>query len=185
MVGAATSGPNGLYMMQLDPQTGAPIGPAIHAPNSENSGAGNSPVAMACAQACRLLYVNTGTQAADEIYSWAPGEANPTPVVSGLFAGHQHGVDVVAGAYTASGRLWIAWADDSSGIAYASLGGATGGGGTLIELPQPPKLAKAGFDQPARTVATTVGDRLALVTLWNDGANSGSTSLWATVVNPR
>ena len=37
------SGPNGLYMMQLDPQTGAPLGPAIHAPNSENSGAGIQP----------------------------------------------------------------------------------------------------------------------------------------------
>jgi hypothetical protein len=177
---------SGQYMMPLDPQTGVPLGPAIHAPNSADAGPVSNPISMACGSACRLLYVQSGTSSgAEEILSWAPGENHATAVVSGLFAGRQHPIAVVAGAYTPSGRLWITWADDSSGIPYAELGGPTGSGGRLIQLPQPRKLAKHGFDQPAVTVARTVGDRLALVTLWNDGQESNSTSVWATVVNPK
>jgi hypothetical protein len=57
-------------------------------------------------------------------------------------------------------------------------------GGTVIELPKPPALVRNGFDAPAHTDATTIGDRLVLVTLWNDGLNSGSSSARGTVVNP-
>ncbi len=179
-----SAGVSGLYMMQLDPQTGAALGPAMEAPNSAGDGSGGLTVSIVCGQGCRLLYVNPAGPEGEQILSWAPGESDATPVVAGLIEGHQQALGRVAGAYTQDGRLWITWDDDSPGTPYAKLGNETGGGGTVIQLPKPPALVRNGFDAPAVTDAITVGNRLVLVTLWNDGLTSNSTSVWGTVVNP-
>jgi hypothetical protein len=174
-------------MMQLDPQTGLPLGQPVHAPDSDQGSPFGIRISMPCAQECRLVYAATGTgigQGEYEVVSWAPGEGAPTPVQSGLIAGQQQVTGNAVGAYTSDGRLWVAFAGSEKLLEYAKLGDAKGAGGNLVSLPKVRALVRGGFDEPAGTAATTVGDRLVLATLWNDGMSSNSLSLWGTVVNP-
>jgi hypothetical protein len=172
-----TPGAAGMYIMQLDPQTGAAAGPEMRAPNSDQGTQQGLRPAMACAQVCRLLYA-TNLSTPNLILSWAPGEAAPTTALSGLIAGKQQLISAVAAAYTADGRLWISWADDSGKHRYAKLGDALGVGGNVIQLQD-----VSGFDQPGETVATTVGSLLVLATHWASGVSSMA-GVWATVVGP-
>ena len=167
---------SGLYMMQLDPQTGLSIGPAMHVPESDAGPDIARSISLACAQTCRVLYANTGV-VPEQILSWAPGEAAPTTVLSGLIENREQALDLVSAAYTPDGRLWVAWTNESPPTEYAKLGDARGAGGTLVQLPAP-----AGFSDPQNTVAVTAADRLALVSAWTDGR--GANAVWGTVVNP-
>jgi von Willebrand factor type D domain len=169
-------GVDGYYMMQLDPASGAAIGPPMHVPDSINSP--SYPVLpLACAQQCRIVYIDAHTQPAS-IVSWAPGEGAPTTVFSGKLAGTFQQIRTPVAAYTSDGRLWVAWGNDVYQREWAKLGDARGAGGTAVELTQPP-----GFDTPASTIATTLGSRLVLATNWYLYSSTAS-AVWATVVNP-
>lgn len=186
--GVNTASGGGLYMMQLDPQTGLPVGPPVLAPDSSPSGAFALQISMPCAQQCRLVYAATGltTEADYNIVSWAPGERAPVIDQSGLIGNAQNALGDVVGAYAADGRLWVAFnASEEPGAEFAKLGDANGFGGTLVQLPKVKPLVRNGFDAPGPSVAVTVGDQLVLATLWNDGLESNSTSVWGTVVNPQ
>ena len=169
---------DGLYMMQLDPQTGAAIGAPVPAPDS-NAGvdAIYGPVEMACGQTCRLLYVNSGV-VPEQILSWAPGESAPATVLSRLLVGGDEALSDVVGAFTADGRLWVSFTDSNGERAWAKLGNARGAGGTPQELPKP-----IGVTEPGLATATVRGDQLVLAADWTNGATA-ATSAWATVVNP-
>ena len=63
-----------MYVQQLDPATGAPIGTPALAPNSESSNNNSFGAALACAATCRLVYGNSPAAGpADTIVSWWPG----------------------------------------------------------------------------------------------------------------
>jgi hypothetical protein len=82
-------------------------------------------------------------------------------------------------AYTAGGRLWVAWRDNLSYLKmYAKLGSTTGAGGSVVTLQVPAKNAV-----PQYSSSLTVGDSLVVVANWVPG-NLAATSVWATVVNP-
>jgi hypothetical protein len=180
--GVSSQSSIGLYMMQLDPQTGVPLSQPVHAPGSDQGTTFGIRIAMPCAQTCRLVYASSSGQ--DEIVSWAPGEGAPTPVQSGLIAGHPNALGDVVGAYTADGRLWVAFSGSEAQTYFAKLGDARGAGGNLVQLPRLRALVPHGFDEPAGGAATTIGDSLVIASVWNDGLMSNSTSVWATVVNP-
>lgn len=173
----------GIYVMQLDPQTGLPLGPAVEAPHSSTDVPADESFALACGPVCRLVYVN-GDAEPNEVVSWAPGESSPTDIASGLIGGRQRPLGELTAAYTSSGRLWVSFADTSPGILFAVLGDGRGAGGRLIQLQRPPGFTRPGFDQPAATAVTTIGDRLALATAWQDNGSAGTSQVWATVVDP-
>jgi hypothetical protein len=173
---------SGAYIMQLDPQTGTPLGPPAEAPHSGADLAADENFALACAQACRVVYVDSDA-GQGEVASWAPGEASPTKIASELIGGRPRALGEITAAYTSSGRLWASFADTSPGILFATLGDARGAGGRLIGLRKPPGFTKAGTDQPAATAAATIGDRLVLATSWQDNGTAGTSQVWATTVN--
>jgi len=164
------SAADGLYMAQLDPQTGTELGSPQRAPNSESVGG-----VMVCGASCRLVYANVGPQGY-QISSWAPG--GPAAIVrAGPNGNAPFAPSALAAAYTADGQLWVAWADSEARKIYAKLGDAQGRGGQTIEVAQRPP----GFATPGPSSATTVGNRLVITTDWGD--NQGSSAVWATVVN--
>jgi hypothetical protein len=175
----ASVNPNvgGMYMMQLDPQTGAAVGPAMRAPNSDMGGDFFFRPTMACATVCRLVYVDT-SRLPEMIRSWTPGESAATIVLTGQIGRDQLALGAPAAAYTADGRLWISFVDASRHRRYAELGDARGVGGNLIQLQDVP-----GFADPEESAATTVGNQLVLANRWQSNGGS-STGVWARVVNP-
>lgn len=171
---SSTPGVGGIYMMQLDPQTGTPVGPAMLAPDSAQA---NTSVTLpiACGPTCRVVYTS-GPLNATRIESWAPGESAPTTVFAGN--GNDLPGSPVA-AYTADGRLWVSWIKTDGAQVYAELGDSRGAGGIPLLLQTP---YHAGI--PGLSALTTVGNRLVLVTDWLNASNaSGETAFWATVVN--
>jgi hypothetical protein len=169
---------DGLYMMRLDPQTGAALGSAQLAPDSD-LGVNEiyAPTPIACAQTCRLLYANE-IGGSEKLVSWAPGESQPTEVAPGIIAGHPQSQEGIVGAYTSDGRLWVAWTDAETTREWATLGDARGHGGPPIEV----ELRPHGFVTPGQNAAVAIGERLLLATDW--GNHAGQTTVWATAVNP-
>jgi len=117
----------GVYVLQIDPSSGAPIGSAMLAPSSStNSNFGQDQFQIECAASCRLIYHGTTGAGADSggLLTWWPGDAAPV-AVSG--AASKTG-SWFGGAYTPDGRLWITWWDGTS--VRAVLGDGRGAGGT-------------------------------------------------------
>ncbi len=174
----------GLYMMQLNPATGASAGPPLHVPSGDGiNQLDEGRPALACEQICRVVYEH-GTQPAN-LLSWAPGDPSPTLVFAGTerIAGTMPSSPIYphspTAAYTADGRLWVAWRDTVSYLKmYAKLGSTTGAGGNVVTLQVPAKNAV-----PQYSSSLTVGDSLVVVASWAPG-NLAATSVWATVVNP-
>jgi hypothetical protein len=129
------TGATGMYVQQLDAATGAPIGTPTQAPNSESSNNNSFAAGLACAATCRLVYGNSPAAGpADALVSWWPGQATPTTIANLAGTGQSAG-RVVAAAYRADGRLWVAWFD---GKTYrATLGDATGAGGEVQDAGVP------------------------------------------------
>ena len=128
------TGATGVYLQQLDPATGAPVGAPALAPNSESSSNNSFHINLACAATCRVVYGNSPAAGpANTIVSWWPGQ---TPVtIANLATTGQSAGRVLATAYRADGRLWIAWWD---GKTYrATLGDATGAGGEVQDAGVP------------------------------------------------
>jgi von Willebrand factor type D domain len=168
---AAQAQRNGLYLQQFDPQTLKTIGSPQRAPRSSAVGYSGQ-VPLACRTTCRLVYFQS-TKAGLKIVSWAPGERGVTTVVAAR-AGHS--LSQVATAYSASGRLWVAWWDNagSAGFGYrAVLGNAKGGGGSSFSVGRPTDAGGAAV------AVTAVGSNLMLVTV------SKGPSPYVNVVAPR
>jgi hypothetical protein len=160
-----TAGAQGLYVAQLDPATGALLGPAVRAPSSE--AVDNNRIdqtTLACAATCRLIYQGTaadGVLTDGRLLSWAVGEASPTVVTTGL----ERSLYSTA-AYRADGRLWVAWDSAAPGggsTFFAKLGDATGAGGAALPAGRPPEDPTGGASSLS---SVAVGPDLVLATMW-------------------
>jgi hypothetical protein len=156
------TGNTGVYLQQLDPVTGAPMGTPALAPNSESSNNNAFGTALACAATCRVVYGNSPAAGpADTIVSWWPGQAPVT--IADLATTGQGAGRVLATAYRADGRLWVAWYD---GKTYrATLGDSTGAGGEVQDAGAP--KGPAGGAYALKGIA--VGDNFLLAAdyAWN------------------
>ena len=159
------TGATGMYLQQLDPATGAPIGAPAQAPNSESSNNNSFGANLACAATCRLVYGNSPAAGpANTIVSWWPGQAPVT--IANLAGTGQSAGRVLATAYRADGRLWVAWFD---GKTYrATLGDANGAGGEVQDAGVP----KAGTSGAYALNGIAVGDNFLLAAnyAWNPTA---------------
>ena len=167
------SSTTGLYMLQLDPATGAAAGGATtqHAPGSRAGSTGGGPV-LACGQTCRLVYRAETPDGGigRSLVSWAPGEAAPTTITADPAS------PLLLGAAAApDGRLWTAWFDDETGLVSAKLGDDAGAGGETVLVRAPGQGARPGAGE-----AVAVAGRLVLAGLWAEQA--GPTAQWGAVV---
>jgi hypothetical protein len=156
------TGATGVYLQQLDAATGAPIGAPALAPNSESSNNNSFGTNLACAATCRVVYGNSPAAGpANTIVSWWPGQ---TPTTIANLAGTSQGAGrVLASAYRADGRLWVAWFD---GKTYrATLGDATGAGGEVQDAGVPKGTEGGAYGLSG----IAVGDNLLLAAnyAWN------------------
>jgi hypothetical protein len=151
----------GMYVQQLDPATGAPIGAPAKAPSSETpSNNNNGGTDLACTVTCRLVYDNTPpTGQAGAIVSWWPGESTPTTIAK--LAPLETGGNARTAVYRTDGRLWVAW---YQGKTYrVTLGDATGAGGAVADIGTP---AAAGTG-PDALEGIAVGDNLLLASTFD------------------
>lgn len=174
------TGQVGIFLQQLDPATGGPIGAPVLVYQSASVSNNTSHLALACGPvSCRIAYLQQSTPAgAQRVVTWAPGEAAPTAVTPPLSIGVNGNL---AAAFRADGRLWVAWYDPGATSAqagyYASLGNAKGAGGERQNLKRP-----AGFVDDGDLEAAALGDNLVLVGTVNTGKPRAA--LWTTVVQP-
>jgi hypothetical protein len=176
-LGTSGGASTGVYLLQLDPHTGAPLGKRLHVPD-----ASIGEFVLACGAVCRVVGVDGET-----IVSWGPGDSHVVRVFSGrLPSGVSESTGVLAAAYTSSNRLWVDWMDAESGLEYAKLGDSRGAGGTIEQLRKPPHATHNAYTEPSVTAAATIGDRLVLVTEWSHAppGHFPTITLWATVANP-
>ena len=164
---------DGLYMLRLDPATGAPAPGASpqHAPAS-NAGNVQPRLPLARAGRCRVVYTDARDQSGGTLDSWAPGEATPTIVA------RADGIHSPSAAVAADGRLWVTWVTTDGNHLLAKLGDSSGAGGSAQLIPPPP-----GHDTPDQTTAIANGERLVLATEWSTLA-ADVNSVWSTVVDP-
>ena len=147
----------GLYLAQFDPVTLQPIGAPQQAPASGARGYGH--LALACAAACRLVYLQPHKLGGARVVSWAAGERTPTTIAD---FGVGHGPGEPAAAYTARGRLWVAWWDNTGRSDFgfrAVLGDGRGAGGTPFSLGRP------GNSTNSAVIAAPSGERLVAITI--------------------
>jgi hypothetical protein len=152
----------GIYVQQLDPATGGPVGTPAKAPNSQSVYNNSFDTALACAATCRVVYGGGPGAAETQIESWAPGESGPTAI--GTVPATAVAGRVVTAAYRSDGRLWVAWWDGST-YRY-TLGDATGKGGQVLDATRPE--VAAGFNGNAFALSSlAVGNDLVLAANWN------------------
>ncbi|MEZ5101082.1 MAG: hypothetical protein R3C15_15050 [Thermoleophilia bacterium] len=173
----------GLYLQQIDPATGQPIGNAARAPRSESVG-NNAAPALACRDTCRVVYRIDAlalNQRVNRIVSWSPGEAAPTLIATQDDT--SGGLEATA-AYRADGRLWVAWHQDGnqalSGSGFrATLGDGRGAGGLVQDVGAPPQTLTS---YSLRGLA--LGNDLVLATnVALTDVNRGA-AIWVNVVAP-
>jgi hypothetical protein len=162
------SGNIGLYVRQVNPATGGPVGSPQKAPGSESVYNNSFRIAFACAVVCRVVYGTAATPG--RLVSWAPGETQTTPITTAF--GTDSAGRVVTAAYRADGRLWVAWFD--RGNYYFMLGDARGAGGEALSAGHPP-----GDPGAFALNSLPVPDGLLLATNWVSG---GRLAIWANVV---
>lgn len=170
----------GIFVQQLDPASGAPLGPFALVPQSQSVANNTSHLALACSAAtCRIVYAAQPT-ATDplRVASWAPGESGPTTVA---IAGSLGLNGSMGAAFRPNGTLWSVWYDNgaTSGAAgfYATLGNARGAGGERVKIGRP-----AGFVASGDIEAAVLGENLVVVSTVNTGRTRAA--LWTTVVQP-
>lgn len=125
----------GLYLVQVDPATLQPIGGPQQAPASGARSYGR--LALACGATCRLVYLQPHKLGGGRIVSWSPGERAPTAIAD---FGPGHGLGEPVAAVTRSGRIWVAWWDNTGRPDYgyrAVLGDARGAKGTPFSIGRP------------------------------------------------
>ena len=164
-------GATGLWLGQLDPATGAPLGPLAKAPGSEL--AANNRVdqtTLACATACRLVYQGTAASGETDgrLLSWTVGEAAPIVITTGL----TH-TEYWTAAYRTDGRLWVAWDGpiaEGGNAFFAKLGDANGAGGGVLSAGRPPADATGGASSLS---GIAVGQNVVLAAMWAIAGKSG------------
>lgn len=164
----------GVYLLQLDPASGQPIGSAALAPSSGAPNNGEGRIALACASVCRALYHEADAQGNNtaKLGVWGPGDAGVTTV-----SGPVQPNAFITGAAESSGNLWIVWHEDGTPGYHAELASATGAGGTDHNLGQP---TSNGLPVQNVAMAASGGD-LVFVTNWLD-TNTSLDAMWARVV---
>jgi hypothetical protein len=176
------TGQVGIFLIPIDPATGAPSGPPVKVPQSESPANNGMHLALACsplpAGGCRIVYAAQSSATAPlRVASWSPGEAGPATVAKPTLGLTQP----LTAAYRADGRLWVAWYDrgvTSSGAGFfATLGNARGTGGEVAALRQPP-----GLVSPLDLESVALGDNLVLVNTAATAAPRGS--LWTLTTPP-
>jgi hypothetical protein len=149
----------GLYLLQIDPVTLQPIGTPQQPPGSGTHGYSN--ITLPCAASCRVVYTQAHKLGGARIVSWAAGEKAPTTVAE---YGVGHGIGEPAAAYTPSGRLWVAWWDNTGNANFgfrAVRGDAKGARGTPLTLSRPSRSTNFAVSVAAsgeNLVALTVGE---------------------------
>jgi hypothetical protein len=174
------TGATGLYLQQLNPATGAPLGPPVQAPSSESPNNNSFGSALTCATTCRLVYGNSPAASpnTDVIVSWWPGAAPAT--IANLAGTGQGAGRVVTAAYRADGRLWIAWWDGK--VYRAVLGDAIGAGGEVQDAGVP-----KGSENGAYALAgIAAGDNLLLAAnyAWKAAGDSAPFALFVNTIAP-
>jgi hypothetical protein len=173
------SGNVGIFLIPIDPATGAPPAGAqpTKVPQSESPANNGFHLALACAASCRIVYgAQSGPTAPLRLASWAPGEGAPTNIGGG--ANLSLGLPLTA-AYRADGRLWVAWEDLGTTRSFyaAKLGNARGAGGTVQNLGRP---AGGAFVDGRNLDSVAVGTDLVLAGTVVTSAPRAS--LWTTYV---
>ena len=163
---------SGLWVVQLDPSSLQPIGPAQRAPDSGSIDNDSLRLAFPCARQCRLVY-HQGNLASEPLVSWAPGERKATVV-----AGAAPRDPWIAAVYTTGGRMWVVWFNGATRRYEAKLGDAAGRGGTVAGIGQP---SSNGDGFAVSVAATSAG----LVVVLNWVHPNNVFSRYVNVVRPR
>ena len=97
---------SGIYLLQLDPETGASLPTATPqlAPDS-TSASDDGTLALACNTICHVVYAPGGSTT--QLVSWAPGQATPVTVVDDT-AAHAYVIGLTAAA-ASDGQLWVVY----------------------------------------------------------------------------
>jgi hypothetical protein len=169
----------GIYVQQLDATTGQPIGAPALAPSSDS---GNNTIyakALSCAATCRLVYGDAPAGSATNVLvSWWIGEAAPTTIYD-LGTSRPGAGTVVADAYRADGRMWVAWYNGNSQSYNYVLGDARGAAGTVQDAGAPSKE-----DGAHGLTAAAVGDNLLLAANFSANPLSNMSAFWVNDVAP-
>jgi len=163
----------GVYLLQIDPATGQPIGSAALAPSSTTPFNGEGRIALACGSTCRALYHEADAQGntIPKLGVWGAGDANATTVNGPV----QPNAFITAAA--SPGGMWIAWHEDGSAAYHVELAGADGAGGANKNIGQP-----TSNGLPVQNVALAAPDGdLVFVTNWLD-TNTSLDAFWARVI---
>jgi hypothetical protein len=178
---------SGIYLQQIDPASGGPLGGAIKAPASNNAWNLDHRVQLVCASRCRLVYWTLRVPARGKpipsVVSWWPGETQPTRIASVIPTTVT--IPSLTAAYRRDGHLWVAWYDGRGypsqppGVGYyATLGNARGAGGQAFFVGQAP-IAQLGSYALA---SAAVGNNLLLAAI--DGVAGRQGAIWINVVPP-
>lgn len=165
----------GIYVQQLDPATGAPVGAPAGVPQSA-SVANNSTriVLLATGGSVRVFYAAQATPTARlRVASWTPGG----PVVIVATPADLTLNAPITASVRADGRVWVAWYDRTLSTAttgiVAKLGDSRGaGGGTPVRLGLPPRTVTSSALRSA-----VIGPDLWVALVANTGATRAG--LWA------
>jgi hypothetical protein len=166
--------PFGVYLLQIDPTTGQPIGSAAPAPSSAALQNGEGRFALACAAQCRVVFHESDAPGnhTSKLGVWGVGDANTTTVSGPVQPG-----PFITAAAVPNGGMWLAWHEDGTPAYHAELANDHGAGGANKNLGQP---TKDGL--PVQNVAMVAPDGgLVFVTNWLDTGPS-TDAMWARVI---
>ncbi|MEA2479938.1 MAG: hypothetical protein QOJ07_1860 [Thermoleophilaceae bacterium] len=170
-----SSANTGLFMVPLDPATGAAAGPTLKVPGSETVANNFQRLPMACRVTCRIFYATQPDPAGPvKLSSWAPGDQAPTTIPGA----DNLTLNAVIGAaiYPAANDTWVAWYDrgknGSPGGYRAVTGDDRGVSDKVFDLGVPSGAVAFGQLQ-----AVAFGDNLMLIGVAGSGGASGG-AVW-------
>ncbi|TML06391.1 MAG: hypothetical protein E6G41_07610 [Actinobacteria bacterium] len=170
----SATGAIGVYLLQIDPASGQPIGSAAPAPNSTAPENGEGRIALACGAECRTVFHESDAQGnnTSKLGVWGVGDASATTV-----SGPVQPNAFITAAQAPSGGMWIAWHEDGTPAYHVELAGANGAGGSNKNIGQP---TSNGLPVQNVAMAEANGD-LVFVTNWLD-TNTSLDAMWAQVI---
>ncbi len=174
---------SGLFLRQVDPATGTPVGEPLPVPGF--AGIFDNRIPLVCnplGAGCRIVFIRDAAAVpGDEaVMSWAPGEPQAT-LISKITS--PRGLDA---SYDAQGRLWVGWYDRGDLTRqrpdgyFITRGDAKGVGGTIGNVGQPMKREGLANDWQLRV--QNVGDNLLLLPTWDAG--DGNIGVYAGFFGP-
>ncbi len=124
------TGTEGVYALQIDPASGAPIGDAQKAPKSENGLNSARRFALACRKTCRAVY---HAPSGGGLLTWAPGEGSPATVKG---PGNNTGWYVGA-TWRGDSSFCVTWWDNGASAYKVLFGNATASKGFVASTGKP------------------------------------------------